>query len=145
MLLKIASLPPKPHRPPTAHPPPMPPFTTGRGNARYKADPQFRGALTSCLEWTSRVTGTSPPAWDWGSRRTPDETPAQTSTADDQEAIPLPGPDETVTFEANIKPLFCEHGRQSMTFAFDLWARDSAWPPEKVQVFRRWTESGFQP
>ena len=52
-----------------------------------------------------------------------------------------------------------------MEFAFDLWSRDdvqahaadileqlagalpcdSAWPPEKVQVFRRWTESGFQP
>ena len=85
---------------------------------------------------------------------------------DDQEAIPLPGPDETVSFEANIKPLFREHDRQSMSFAFDLWSYDDdrahaaeilehlengsmpcdgAWPAARVEVFKRWTESGFQP
>ena len=53
-----------------------------------------------------------------------------------------------------------------MQFAFDLWAHadvqahaadildrlragtmpcDGAWPPERVDVFRRWTESGRQP
>ncbi len=53
-----------------------------------------------------------------------------------------------------------------MTFAFDLWSRadvqahaadildrlgsgtmpcDGAWPEEKVDVFKRWIESGFQP
>jgi hypothetical protein len=53
-----------------------------------------------------------------------------------------------------------------MAFAFDLWSRedvqahasdiagrlrdgtmpcDRAWPPEQVEVFQRWTESGFQP
>jgi CDGSH-type Zn-finger protein/truncated hemoglobin YjbI len=130
------------------------------------ADPQFRGALTSFLEWTSRVTDTLPPAWDWGPAGPPDETPAQTSAVDDQEAIPLPGSDETVSFEANIKPLFREHDRQSMEFAFDLWSRDDvqahaaeileklstgimpcdgAWPADRVEVFKRWTESGFQP
>jgi hypothetical protein len=78
----------------------------------------------------------------------------------------LPGPDETVSFEANIKPLFREHDRQSMSFAFDLWSYDDvhahaaeilqrlsngtmpcdgAWPAERVEVFKRWTESGFQP
>src|SRR5580693_4367924 len=130
------------------------------------ADPQFRGALTSFLEWTSRVTDTPPPAWDWGPAGPPDETPAQTSAVDDQVAIPLPGPDETVSFEANIKPLFREHDRQSMEFALDLWSRDDvqahaadildklssgsmpcdgAWPADRVEVFKRWTESGFQP
>jgi CDGSH-type Zn-finger protein/truncated hemoglobin YjbI len=130
------------------------------------ADPQFRGALTSYLEWTSRVVGTPPPAWDWGPAGPPAEAPAHRSTADDQAAIPLPGPGEMVSFETNIKPLFREHDRESMTFAFDLWSRDDvqahaagildqlsrgtmpcdgAWPPEKVQLFRRWTESGFQP
>jgi hypothetical protein len=134
--------------------------------AMLPADPQFRGALASYLEWTSRAGGTPAPVWDWGPAGPPAEAPAQTSTVDDQKAIPLPGPDETVSFEANIKPLFREHDRTSMTFAFDLWARDdvqahaadileqlsrgtmpcdSAWPLEKVQVFRRWTESGFQP
>ena len=54
-----------------------------------------------------------------------------------------------------------------MTFAFDLWSQadvqaqrgrrswsasrngtmpcDGTWPQEKIEVFRRWTESGFQP
>ena len=130
------------------------------------ADPQFRGALTSFLEWTSRVTDTPPPAWDWGPAGPPDETPAQTSAVDDQEAIPLAGPDETVSFAANVKPLFREHDRQSMEFAFDLWSRDDvqahaaeildklskgtmpcdgAWPAARVEVFKRWTETGFQP
>jgi CDGSH-type Zn-finger protein/truncated hemoglobin YjbI len=130
------------------------------------ADPQFRGALTSFLEWTSRVTDTAPPAWDWGPAGPPDETPEQASTVDDQEAIPLPGPDDTVSFEANIKPLFREHDRQSMEFVFDLWSYDDdrahaaeilehlengtmpcdgAWPADRVAVFKRWTESGFQP
>ena len=34
------------------------------------ADPQFRGALTSFLEWTSRVTDTTPARVGLGSRRT---------------------------------------------------------------------------
>src|SRR6202035_3887892 len=119
------------------------------------------------LEWTSRVTDAPPPAWDWGPGGPPAEEPEQISTgADDQGAIPLPGPDDTVSFEANIKPLFREHDRTSMDFAFDLWYRDDvqahaadileelssgampcdgAWPAERVEVFRRWTESGFQP
>ena len=69
-------------------------------------------------------------------------------------------------FEAHIKPLFREHDRKSMSFAFDLWSQadveehaaeildrlrsgtmpcDGAWPAEKVEVFQRWTESGFRP
>ena len=53
-----------------------------------------------------------------------------------------------------------------MTFAFDLWSPDDvqahapailerlqngtmpcdgAWPAEKIDVFRRWTETGFPP
>ena len=35
----------------------------------------------------------------------------------------MPGPDETVSFAAHIKPLFREHDRKSMTFAFDLWSQ----------------------
>ena len=87
-------------------------------------------------------------------------------SADDQEEVTLPGPDETVSFAAHIKPLFREHDRKSMAFAFDLWSQadvqahaagilerlqngtmpcDGAWPPEKIEVFKRWTESGFQP
>jgi hypothetical protein len=71
-----------------------------------------------------------------------------------------------VSFAANIKPLFREHDRQSMSFAFDLWSYDDdrahaaeilehlengsmpcdgAWPADRVEVFKRWTETGFQP
>jgi CDGSH-type Zn-finger protein/truncated hemoglobin YjbI len=131
-------------------------------DAKLPADPQFRAALTSYLEWTSRAGDTTPPAWDWGPAGPPAEEPAPTSA----EEVTLPGPDETVSFATHIKPLFREHDRQSMTFAFDLWSYDDvhahaadilerlengsmpcdgAWPAERVEVFKRWTESGFQP
>ena len=53
------------------------------------ADPQFRAALTSYLEWTSRAGDATPPAWDWGPAGPPAEESAPASTADDQEAITL--------------------------------------------------------
>jgi CDGSH-type Zn-finger protein/truncated hemoglobin YjbI len=132
-------------------------------DAVLPADPQFRAALTSYLEWTSRAGDAAPPAWDWGPAGPPVEEAAAPSAA---EEITLPGPDETVSFAAHIKPLFRERDRQSMTFALDLWSYDDArahaadilqrlsngsmpcdgaWPAERVAVFKRWTESGFQP
>jgi len=108
----------------------------------------------------------STPRWDWGPAGPPAEEPAQAGPGDDTEEVTLPGPDETVSFEAHIKPLFREHDRKSMSFAFDLGSQadvrehaagilerlrsgtmpcDGAWPAEKVEVFQRWTESGFQP
>src|SRR5271165_2359210 len=153
--------------------------TRAADEAGLPADPEFRSALTSYLEWTSRAGTLSdsagrPPAWDWGPAGPPAPTqtspaqtsPAQASTADDQGQVALPGPDETPRFAAHIKPLFREHDRKSMAFAFDLWSQadvqahaagilerlengtmpcDGAWPPEKIEVFKRWTESGFQP
>ena len=74
--------------------------------------------------------------------------------------------DEPISFEQDIKPLFREGDRQSMKSAFDLWSYDDvvrnrdailgrlrdgtmpcdgAWPQDKIDVFRRWTESGYQP
>jgi len=71
-----------------------------------------------------------------------------------------------VSFAQHIKPLFRARDRQSMTFAFDLWSADdvrahaaaiadqlqagsmpcdSAWPSDKVAVFKRWTDSGMLP
>ena len=136
--------------------------------AALPADPEFRSALTSYLEWTSRAGDAQPPAWDWGPAGPP--APTQTSAAQastgDQEEVTLPGPDETPRFAAHIKPLFREHDHRSMAFAFDLWSQadvqahaadilerlrngtmpcDGAWPPDKIEVFQRWTESGFQP
>jgi hypothetical protein len=72
-------------------------------------------------------------------------------------------PDETLSFESDIKPLFREGDRRSMLSAFDLWSYadvsthadkilssvatgsmpcDTAWPEERVAVFRRWLEAG---
>jgi truncated hemoglobin YjbI len=134
--------------------------------AKLPAEPEFRAALASYLEWTSRAGDAPPPSWDWGPAGPPAEEPAQAGTGDETEEVTLPGPDETVSFESHIKPLFREHDRKSMSFAFDLWSRadvrehaagilerlrsgtmpcDGAWPAEKVEVFQRWTESGFQP
>jgi hypothetical protein len=66
-------------------------------------------------------------------------------------------------FEEDIKPMFRERDRDSMRFAFDLWAHedvsthadailqrlddgtmpcDEAWPGERVAVFRRWIDAG---
>ena len=76
----------------------------------------------------------------------------------------FPGPNEPVTFTQHIKPLFRKMDRESMTFAFDLWSHrdvsthgptilkrlesgtmpcDGAWQKEKVDLFRRWIESGM--
>ena len=135
-------------------------------DAKLPADPQFRAALASYLEWSSRAVNGTPPQWDWGPAGPPAEEAAPTGAVDSSQEVTLPGPDETVSFETNIKPLFREHDRQSMSFAFDLWSRDdvrahaadilqrltdgsmpcdASWPPEQVDVFRRWTESGYQP
>ena len=134
--------------------------------ARLPADPEFRAALASYLEWSSRAVGTPVPRWDWGPGGPPAEEPARAGAGDDTDEITLPGPDETVSFEAHIKPLFREHDRTSMSFAFDLWSQadvqehaagilerlrdgsmpcDGTWPADRIEVFQRWTESGFPP
>jgi CDGSH-type Zn-finger protein/truncated hemoglobin YjbI/ferredoxin len=125
---------------------------------------EIRAALASYLEWHSRADGKgAPPRWDWGPAGPPAETP---TGAPEGQPVTLPSPGETVSFETHIKPLFREHDRKSMTFAFDLWSHadvqahaadildrlrngtmpcDGAWPPERIDAFQRWTESGFQP
>jgi CDGSH-type Zn-finger protein/truncated hemoglobin YjbI len=144
--------------------------------AGLPADPGFRAALTSYLDWSSRVAAAQPagttaqgspvPRWDWGPAGPPAEVPADAGTAGDQAPVALPGPGETVSFEAHVRPLFREHDRKSMSFGFDLWSRDDvqahaagilerlrngtmpcdgAWPAEKIEVFQRWAESGCQP
>jgi hypothetical protein len=133
------------------------------GEAGLPADPQFRSALVSYLEWSSRTTDAPAAAWDWGPAGPPE--PAQPAAAEEAD-VTLPGPDEPVSFAAHIKPLFREHDRKSMAFALDLWSQtdvqahaagildrlrdgtmpcDGAWPADKIEVFRRWTGSGFQP
>ena len=148
--------------------------TLAADEAVLPVDPGFRAALASYLDWSSRAGDAPRPTWDWGPAGPPAPAQASTvsastgsaSTGDDQEQVTWPGPDETVSFAAHIKPLFREHDRKSMAFGFDLWSQadvqahaagilerlrngtmpcDGAWPAEKIQVFSRWTESGFQP
>jgi hypothetical protein len=69
----------------------------------------------------------------------------------------------TVSFATDVKPLFREKDRNSMQSHFDLWSYDDvrsaaprilaklkqgpmpcdgAWPPDQVDLFRRWVEEG---
>jgi len=110
-------------------------------DAKLPADPGFRSALASCLEWVSRAAvaasqpGAEPaaapvPRWDWGPGGPPTAgalggaAPGRDQGAPDQGEAALPGPGEPVSFAAHIKPLFRDRDRQSMSFAFDLWSYD---------------------
>jgi CDGSH-type Zn-finger protein/truncated hemoglobin YjbI/ferredoxin len=143
-------------------------------------DPEFRSALSSYLEWGSRLAvensqpGAKPPPdmpmprWDWstaagspGSRISALEPEIDEPTS----AVALPESGEPVSFERHVKPLFRERDRKSMRFAFDLWSHadvtrnadgilarlqdgsmpcDGAWPGERTEVFKRWTETGMR-
>ena len=73
---------------------------------------------------------------------------------------------DRLSFEEDIRPLFRERDRGTMlqVAKFDLWTRDDvaehsqailerlengsmpcdqAWPPERVDLFRRWVDSGM--
>jgi CDGSH-type Zn-finger protein/truncated hemoglobin YjbI len=140
--------------------------TRAADEAVLPADPGFRAVLAAYLDWTSRAGGGPVPQWDWGPAGPPAPATAEAAAGEDQPEVTLPGPDEAVSFEAHIKPLFRERDRKSMSFAFDLGSEadvqahaagildrlrdgtmpcDGAWPQEKIDVFRRWTETGFRP
>jgi hypothetical protein len=71
-----------------------------------------------------------------------------------------------LSFERDIKPLFREKDRTSMSRAFDLWSAtdvaahgqailarlqdgsmpcDGTWPADKVDTFATWLNAGAQP
>ncbi len=141
--------------------------------ARLPADPAFRAAWSSVIEWLSRSAAAQPaaplparmPHWDWGPPGPPRPAADPAEQAGGQ-APALPGPQEPVSFDAHIKPLFRSRDRQSMSFALDLWSAsdvrahaseilarltdgtmpcDGAWPAEQVDVFRRWVQTGTRP
>jgi truncated hemoglobin YjbI len=139
-------------------------------------DAEFRAAFVAYLEWGSRLAlensqpGAKPPPhmpmprWWWVCDATPGaRVSALAPPETEEEKPPLPGPDEAVTFSAHVRPLFRRVDRESMRFAFDLWAYDDvvrhaaeilrrldqgtmpcdgAWPKPQVDTFRRWVESG---
>ena len=105
--------------------------------------------------------------WGWGPAGPPGPAAATAAAADQgEEPVALPGPGEAVSFATHIKPLFRARDRQSMSFAFDLWSCDDvrahaaaildqvrggsmpcdgAWSSDKVEAFKRWTDSGMLP
>jgi CDGSH-type Zn-finger protein/truncated hemoglobin YjbI len=134
--------------------------------ARLPAEPEFRAAFTSFIEWDSASPPDKPtPRWDWGPSGPPSiKAPEAQDDADQQVTLPEPG--RPVSFAAHIKPLFRKKDRDSMSFAFDLWSYedvkahaadilerlgngsmpcDVAWPRERVDVFARWTTTQMQP
>jgi hypothetical protein len=73
---------------------------------------------------------------------------------------------QPASFAADIRPLFREKDRESMSGHFDLSSYadvranadkildklaagtmpcDGAWPESQVELFRRWTQTGMQP
>jgi CDGSH-type Zn-finger protein/truncated hemoglobin YjbI len=106
------------------------------------------------------------PRWHWGPGGPPETGPAPQADKTDGPEQPLPGPGQPVSFAAHIKSLFRQRDRQSMSFAFDLWSYDDvraraadilgrlqegsmpcdgAWPADKTEVFKHWTNTGMQP
>jgi truncated hemoglobin YjbI len=144
-------------------------------DAGLPADPEWRAAFVSYLEWGSRLAlenaqpGAHPPPrmpvprWSWVNDATPGARVSALAAGAPAPPIERPGPDDPVSFERHVKPLFREVDRQSMHFAFDLWSPDDvaahadaildrlragtmpcdgAWPAERVEFFERWLESG---
>jgi hypothetical protein len=77
--------------------------------------------------------------------------------------VSTPSEGDAVSYAADVKPLFRERDRGSMLSHFDLWSHDDvsehaaailarledgtmpcdgAWPPDRVDVFRRWVAEG---
>ncbi len=148
--------------------------------AGLPADPEFRSAFSAYIEWGSRLAlensqpGAKPPEhmpmprWDWNTAGGPpgSRISALEPAAEEDRPVELPHADEPVGFEKHVKTLFRHRDRQSMKFAFDLWAYDDvernahailervragsmpcdgAWPAEKVDAFERWVNGGMRP
>ena len=100
-------------------------------------NPEFRAALTSYLEWGTRLavensqTDARPPEnmpmprWDWSTAAGPPWARASALEGGEEVHEPtLPGPGEAVYFDPHIRSLFRERDRNAMEWAFDLWDRD---------------------
>ena len=147
--------------------------------AGLPADPEFRSAFSSYIEWGSRLAlensqpGAKPPEhmpmphWDWTTSAGPPggRVSALEPANDEDRAVVLPHAEEPVGFEKHIKTLFRHRDRQSMRFAFDLWAYDDvkanshailerltngsmpcdgAWPQAQIDAFDRWVHTGMR-
>jgi CDGSH-type Zn-finger protein/truncated hemoglobin YjbI len=106
--------------------------------AGLPADPEFRSALHSYIEWGSRLAlensqpGAKPPTnmpmphWDWMTAAGPPGSRISALEPDGEADRPvvLPHDGEPVGFEKHVQTMFRHRDRQSMKFAFDLWSYD---------------------
>lgn len=106
--------------------------------AGLPADPEFRAAFSSYIEWGSRLAlensqpGATPPEhmpmphWDWNTAAGPpgSRISALEPAADEEAPALLPHGDEGVSFEKHVRTFFRVRDRRSMQFAFDLWSYD---------------------
>jgi CDGSH-type Zn-finger protein len=105
--------------------------------AGLPADPEFRSAFNSYIEWGSRLAlensqpGAKPPQqmpmphWDWHTAAGPPGSRISALEPEEPDApVVLPHADEQVGYAKYIKPLFRQRDRASMSFAFDLWSYD---------------------
>jgi truncated hemoglobin YjbI len=105
------------------------------------------------------------PRWWWVCEAQPGSRASASAPREDaQQPTALPGADESVKFTPHIQSLFRKMDRESMSFALDLWSLgdvrshavqilerldngtmpcDGAWPKNKVDLFRRWIDSGM--
>ena len=103
--------------------------------AGVPADPEFRSAFMSYIEWGSRLAVENSashahpplhmpmPRWDWGTAGPPGSRVSALAPAQEEEkTVVLPSEEEAVRFSLHIKPLFRPMDRQSMKWAFDLWS-----------------------
>jgi truncated hemoglobin YjbI len=100
------------------------------------ADPEFRAAFVSYMEWGSRIAleNSTPdarpprhmpvPRWSWVSGAIPGSRVSALAPQPREVSVATPTDDEQLSFDEHIKPLFREQDRASMTFAFDLWSHD---------------------
>lgn len=107
-------------------------------DAGLPADPEFRSAFSSYIEWGSRLAlensqpGARPPErmpmprWDWNTSAGPpgSRISALEPSREEERPVVMPDADEAVSFEKHIKTMFRRHDRESMKVAFDLWAYD---------------------
>ena len=107
--------------------------------AGLPADPEFRVGVrllhrVGLAAGGGELPAGSPPtadtcrcrSWDWGCAGPPGWRISALAAGRGRRTRPrcLPGPDEPVSFAEHVKGLFRPIDRQSMKFAFDLWAYD---------------------
>jgi CDGSH-type Zn-finger protein/truncated hemoglobin YjbI len=105
--------------------------------AGLPADPEFRSAFSSYIEWGSRlaVENSTPdshpplnmpiPKWDWGVAGPPGSRVSALAPVEEAvTVVTLPTESEPIHYDQHIKQLFRQMDRQSMKWAFDLWLYD---------------------